>query len=264
MSELRIHFSNHQQADHPLAPGVHRVVRQPNGVLGIGDDLPGVLMAQFCADRRGLWLQVPAGARGMHVNGRPVQRMALLRAGDAVYVDGLELLVQAPVRAPTSMPGPGDHAGDPRVVLRGVGGQHHGRSFTLGPPRLVGAAREADIRIDEPAFPARHALLERHGDTVVLRGLGTTPSMVNGVPRVDATLGAGDQLVFDGQHRFVVEFPASPTSGADPVAEAEPLPLDRKVAGATPASAARRLPWLLLAAVLLGLVFGALLWFGAR
>ena len=161
MSELRLCFSNRQQADHPLSPGVHRVVRQPNGVLGIGDALPGVLLAQLCLDRRGLWLQVPAGARGLHVNGRPVQRMALLRAGDAVYVDGVGLLVQAPVRQ--SLPATGsaadDDASDPQLVLRGVGGPHHGRSLTLDRQRLVGSARDAGIRIENPAFPLRLSLI---------------------------------------------------------------------------------------------------------
>ncbi|WP_028918852.1 FHA domain-containing protein [Pseudoxanthomonas suwonensis] len=261
MSDLRLHFSNRQQADHPLIPGVHRVVRQPNGVLGIGDGVPGVLLAQLCLDLRGLWLQVPAGARGVHVNGRPVQRMALLRAGDAMYVDGVELLVQAPVRPPAPLPDPGEHAGDPRVVLRGVGGQHHGRSFTLGPPRLVGASREADIRIDDPAFPPRHALLERHGDVVLLRSLGGEASVVNGVPVRDAMLGPGDQIVFEGQHRFVVEFPAGgeqPKLAPSPQPDAEPAP------AAPPPRPAKRLPWLLLAAALLGLALSALLWFGAR
>ena len=104
MSDLRIHFSNRQQADHSLSPGVHRVVRQANGALAIGDAEPGVLLAQFCVDRRGLWLQVPGGARVVHLNGRQVRRMALLRAGDAVYVDGVELLLQAPLRtAPAAL-----------------------------------------------------------------------------------------------------------------------------------------------------------------
>lgn len=267
MPDLRLHFSNRQQADHPLSLGVHRVVRQPNGMLAIGDGVPGALLAQFCLDRRGLWLQVPAGARWMHVNGRPVQRMALLRAGDAVYVDGVELLVQAPSRvlpAPEAHADAGEYAGDPRVVLRGVGGQHHGRSFTLGPPRLVGAAREADIRIDDPAFPGRHALLERHGEAVLLRGLGGESSLVNGVAMKDAVLGAGDQVVFDGQHRFVVEIPAAPTAA---VLSAPPDPAQadgRTAATAPPGRPGGRLPWLLLAAVLLGLALSALLWFGAR
>ena len=262
MSELQLHFSNRQQADHPLSPGVHRVVRQANGALGIGDAVAGVLVAQFCQDQRGLWLQVPGGARGIHVNGRPVQRMALLRGGDAVYVDSVELLVRAPLRPRPSPLDPGEHATDPRVVLRGVGGQHHGRSFTLGPPRLVGTSREADIRIDDPAFPARHALLERHGGVVLLRGLGAEQTLVNGVPVRDAVLGPGDQVVFDGQHRFVVEFPSLPS------AEPQPVPAETAGAEAAPApgrsSSVARLPWLLLAALLLGLVLSALLWFGAR
>ena len=264
MHDLRLHFSNRQQADHPLFPGVHRVLRQPSGVLGIGDGLPGVLLAQVCLDRRGLWLQVPAGARGVHVNGRPVQRMAMLRAGDALYVDGVELRVLAPPQEAPPMPAAGDaHAGDPCVVLRGVGGQHHGRSFTLGPQRLVGAARDADIRIDAPGFPARHALLERQGERVLLRGLSATPSLVNGVEMTDAVLGAGDQVVFDGQHRFVLEFPAAQII-ATPVPEPESAPVDAGDGGPLQASPATRLPWLLLAALLLGLVLAALLWFGAR
>ena len=261
MTDLQLHFSNRQQLDHPLSPGIHRVVRQSNGVLGIGDAPGGVLLAQFCLDQRGLWLQVPPGARAVHVNGRPVQRRALLRAGDGVYVDGVELLVRAPLRVAGPLD-PGEHTGDPRVVLRGVGGQHHGRSYTLGPTRLVGASREADIRIDDPAFPARHALLERHGDVVLLRNLGQEPSVVNGIPVRDAVLGAGDQVVFVGQHRFVLEFPAVP--GAPP----SPGPVPEEPAPGMPAAptagSARRLPWLLLAALLLGLTLSALLWFGAR
>jgi len=262
MSDLQLHFSNRQQADHPLSPGVHRVVRQANGALGIGDAVAGVLMAQFCLDQRGLWLQVPNGARGIHVNGRPVQRMALLRGGDAVYVDGVELLVRAPLRSKPSPLDPGEHAADPRVLLRGVGGQHHGRSYTLGPPRLVGTSREADIRIDDPAFPARHALLERHGEVVLLRNLGSESSMVNGVSVRDAVLGPGDQVVFDGQHRFIMEFPAVPSAAPQEAPAAAPA--NESVPEGRRGRPAARLPWLLLAALMLGLVLSALLWFGAR
>src|SRR3546814_9812811 len=94
--------------------------------------------------------------------------MAMLRVGDAVYVDGVEMRVigstapelpGAALHEPTSN-GPGD----PRVVLRGVGGQYHGRSFTPEQPRLVGRSSDADIRIDDPSFADRHARLDLVGD----------------------------------------------------------------------------------------------------
>ncbi len=266
MPQLRLHFSHRQEPDHPLPAGVHRLVRQASGLLGIGDGVPGALLAQFCVDRRGLWLQVASGVRGIHVNGRPVRRMALLRAGDAVYADGVELLVQAPLPACRLPAAPSDHADDMRVVLRGVGGVHHGRSFTLGPARLVGAGREADIRIDDPAIAARHARFERHGERVVLRAMATGEGcMVNGMPARDAVLAAGDQVVFAGQHRFVVEFPSVPDAPAFPLADAaQPMDPAPRAAHPPQVRSGARMPWLLLAAVLLAAGLSALLWFGAR
>src|SRR5690606_23364470 len=118
---LQLHFSDRQQADHPLAAGVLRLVRQANGTLGLGD-APGALLVQFCRDRRGRWLQLARGACGIHVNGRPVRRMALLRAGDAVYADGVELLVRAAAQPAANVD---DAAGaaihEACAVLRGVG-----------------------------------------------------------------------------------------------------------------------------------------------
>ena len=98
MQNLLVHFSQQQQPDQPLRPGVQRIVRQANGSVRLGDAGHGaLLLAQFCMDDRGLWLQVGNGIRGIHVNGRPVRRMALLRAGDAVYVDGVEMVLQGEV-----------------------------------------------------------------------------------------------------------------------------------------------------------------------
>lgn len=267
VENLRLHFSNRQQPDRPLTTGVHRLVREASGQIGVGDSTQGALQAQFCVDRRGLWLQVASGIRGVHVNGRPVQRMALLRAGDAVYVDGVEIMVQASHQTLDAMP-PSDKedADDPRVVLRGIGGRHHGRSFPLSKPCLVGRAREAGIRIEDPGFSERHAQLERRGDHVLLRDLGSssTGSLVNGVLVREALLAAGDQVAFGSQHRFVVEVP-----WLESAVEERELGDDAELEefGETSAPAPRRSvlrwPWLLLAAVLLAALLSGLLLFGA-
>ena len=273
VENLRLHFGsgfgggsgNRQQPDRALASGVHRVVRASNGALGIGDSVQGALLAQFCVDRRGLWLQIASGGRGIHVNGRPVRRMALLRAGDTVYVEGAEILVQASHQSLDALPPPdAADAGDPRIVLRGVGGKHHGRSFTLAQPCLVGRTRAADIRIDDPAFAERHAELERRGDRVLLRDLGSPAgSVVNGVAVRDALLAAGDQVAFGSQHRFVVEVPWLDAGGEKQESTGtDPADSDQVFVAAQRRHSVKRWPWLLLAALLLAAGLGALLLFG--
>lgn len=266
VENLRLHFGNRQQPDRALVTGVHRIVREASGLLGVGDHAQGALLAQFCMDRRGLWLQVATGSRGIHVNGRPVQRMAMLRAGDTVYLDGAEILVQASHQGVDALPkAESGDASDPRIVLRGLGGKHHGRSYPLSQPCLVGRAAASTIRIGDPAFAERHAQLERRGDRVLLRDLGSgAGSMVNGVAVRDALLAAGDQVVFESQHRFVVEVPWQETAGdgSEPIDENTPGGAGESTA-IPGRQSVRRWPWLLLAALFLGAMLSALLLFGA-
>lgn len=266
MHSLLVHFPHQAQPDQPLLVGVQRIVRQANGSIAVVQASQGaLLLAQFCLDARGLWLQVATGMRGVHVNGRPVRRMALLRAGDAVYVEGVEMIVRGAAEVVQQPPPPQDgEPSDVTTVLRGVGGVHHGRSFPLDRPRLVGRDVEADIVIDEPAFAGRHARIERVGDRVLLRDLGGTEgSRVNGVSVRHCWLHGGDQIVFDNHHRLVLEVADNPRL-QPPHDEDDLLP----EYGAEPAPHAprhvRRWPWLLVSALLLAGVLSLLLLFGAR
>ncbi|GAB2502946.1 FHA domain-containing protein [Arenimonas alkanexedens] len=186
--------------------------------------------ASFLRDRRGLWLRVPAGVPGVHLNARPVKRLAQLRPGDLVCLDQLRVVVRAddePAierRIPSVQSGPMSDAqrvAAARVVLRGLSGPHFGRSYTLTEPRLIGRSASADIRIEDAGVAERHAVVELHGDRVVLRALGNDASQLNGVSVRDAVLSPGDQLVID-QHRFQLEAPGLPLRGrmdaAKPVA----------------------------------------------
>ncbi|KAA2285994.1 FHA domain-containing protein [Arenimonas fontis] len=179
------------------------------------------LHASFVADRRGLWLRVPAGVPVVHVNARPVRRLAQLRPGDLVCLDRLRVLVRddddPPIerRIPAAAPAPMSEAqrvSAARVVLRGQSGPHFGRSLTLSEPRLIGRSAAADLRLDDPAVAERHAVVELHGDRIVLRSQCAEPTLVNGVPVLDAVLAPGDQLQVD-QYRFVLEAPGLPQRG---------------------------------------------------
>ena len=246
--------------------------------------------ASFQQDRRGLWLRVPADAHGVHLNARPVRRLAQLRPGDLVCLDKLRLVVRADDdpeidrRIPQVQPGAMNEAqrvSASRVVLRGLSGQHFGRTYTLTEPRVIGRAVSADIRLDDVAVAERHAVVELHADRVVLRALGNDASQVNGVPVRDAVLAPGDQISVD-QHRFVLEAPGLPlrgqTAGQKPLVtthtqtmKAVRVPVANDPSPAQPQSApsaTKRDPvalwWLIAAATVLAAAMTALLVYAPR
>ncbi|HJR72252.1 MAG TPA: FHA domain-containing protein [Luteimonas sp.] len=268
MNDLRLRFPSHDHPDIPIGMGVHGIGRDPyhDRAIGVVEASQDALV-QFCVDRRGVWLAVADGIRGVHVNGRPVLHMTMLRLGDSVHVEGIEMVLVGPgvadglPRELASAPAEGN--GNLRVVLRGVGGQYHGRCFTLDRPRVVGRLEQSDIRIDDPAFADRHARLELHGDRVVLRDLGSYEgSVVNGERVRETVLSPGDQIVFDAYHRFVVEAPSRAAAPVEPSVPNRQIADPDQVRGS--AGSGLRLPWLLLAAVLLAVALAALFWFGPK
>lgn len=265
VDDIRLKFAGTGVADLALDPGMHAIGHGgDDSSIGVVDEQQPALV-RFCVDRRGIWLTVDDPAHGVHVNGRPVRRMAMLRVGDCIYVDGVELVLVAgtpPPAVPAKLGNaPVDIISDPRIVLRGVGGHYHGRSFTLERPRLIGRNADADIRIDDSTFADRHARIDLQGDVIVLRDLGSaTGSVVNGATVRDAVLKPGDQVVFDAHHRFVIEAPAR-TPQHDLPPSLEDAGQSGPKSGAIGKSA-RRLPWLLLAALLIAGALSALLLFG--
>ncbi|MDO5505639.1 MAG: FHA domain-containing protein [Pseudoxanthomonas suwonensis] len=242
----------------------------PPGVLDIGTTRgsslgpvePTRAQLRFVLDRRGLWLDVREARLGVHVNGRPVRRMALLRGGDAIFLNGRELQVLG--RMPddiAELPPLESVDGDLRIVLRGTGGQFHGRAFTLEQPRTVGSDAGADIRIDDPGSPAQRAQLHcmTRGRVLLRVPTGVAPVLVNGHRVREVLLRTGDQVVFDAHHRFVVEAPLGDLTVMDPelVAPEAPPPVARS-------ASLRRLPWVLVAAALIGGLLSLLLFAGGR
>lgn len=211
--------------------------------------------ANIRVDRRGCWLLVDDGVAGVHVNGRPVRRKALLRAGDCLHVGGSAILLAGSAAvAPAEPPPGGAEPGDARWLLRAVGGRHHGRGFTLERARTIGSDADADIRLDPPVA-GRHARIVRERGRVVLRALAGGDHLVNGEQVRDAELRAGDQLLVGSRDRFVLE---APCDAPPPFEAGEERTLgDREGKGASPAPL--RLPWLLLAALLIAAVLSALL-----
>nr|WP_255783726.1 FHA domain-containing protein [Lysobacter chinensis] len=260
-------FPNRERSDLPLGPGVHALGRDDGGLPVLVDD-PDRGIMQFCIDRRGIWLQLRDDVRGIHVNGRPIRHMAMLRMGDVLHVDGYQvsLIGPEPAPPPDGQPGSTGSSGA-AMVLRGVGGAHHGRAVVLDRPLLVGRQRACEIRIDEPGFAERHARLEPHPEGVILRDLGSQHgSRVNGWPVRHAMLTPGSQVMFGTQQRFVVEAATMPQHPSLSLPAFDPEPASLRPMESVPAVArtALRIPWLLLAALLLAGALSLLLLYGVR
>lgn len=221
---MQLKFPNGEHPDIAFDQGEVTIgSRVQHGVSLTGKGLAPV-HASFVADRRGLWLRVPPGTPGVHLNARPVRRLAKLTIGDQVCLEQVQLVLgeDSPQRIDPKIPGStppplgeAQRVSAVRVVLRGVSGQHFGRSFTLTEPRVIGRSASCDIRVDDPAIADRHAQFELHGDRVILRALSQNEgTVVNGVPVQDAVLSPGDQISFE-QHRFVLEAPGLPLRGQE-------------------------------------------------
>lgn len=267
MDKLSLRFADPDRADAPLPPGVHALGRDGQGrpalVVGMGAGEVPEAFGQLSIDRRGIWMHVRDGVRGVHVNGRPVRRMAALRAGDVLHVDGHELSVAG--LPPESRPAQPVAEGGARVLLRAIGGANHGRCFGVRDGLRVGAAADAHVRLDDAAPPHVGRVTVQGGALVVEAHDPLAPVRVNGHARGRAPLHVGDQLAF-GPHRFVVEAPrvAPPPSllrtGEHEAVDAGAA-LHEPGAGV---SSVRRIPWLLLAAAVMAGSLALLLMYGAR
>lgn len=222
--------------------GEHPAVAFDHGEISIGSragqgiSLPGSSLAPHHAtlvsDRRGIWLRLPSGTQGVHLNARPVRRAALLHIGDQVCLEQVQIVLsegdarRIDRRIPPTPPaglGEAQRVSASRVVVRGLSGALYGRSFTLTEPKMVGRSAGCEIRIDDPALAERHAQFELHADRVVLRAFGEGEFIsVNGIPVRDAVLSPGDQIVID-QHRFLLEAPGLPVRGQDQLRGTPPI-----------------------------------------
>ena len=150
VNTLTLRFPDAASSDLVLEPGVHTVGRGTDGRL-----VPAArhdAMLQVSVDRRGAWLQVRDGVRGVHVNGRPVRRVALLRAGDVVFLaENNYVGIILEVRSKTEIQA---------LVgwLPGTQGKRHSRVLRLDLPIHVLAVADPHIpikqRVARPALTA--------------------------------------------------------------------------------------------------------------
>jgi len=223
-TRVRLSFPRGEHGDVPLGPGVCIIGSAPDNQIVLTG--PDVLArhARIDVDGRGITLQVLDPHARVHVNARPVRERAILRLGDTLSIDSVQIIVK-PERDETirtAVPAAEKtlSGGDTRlrmmptkVVLRGVSGSHFGKVMPVRARLVIGRGSDCDLMLDEPEMSRRHAVIENAGDDIFLRDLGSANgTYVNGVQVKDAVLHPGDQIAFD-RNRFLLEAPGLPLRG---------------------------------------------------
>lgn len=241
-ADMKLVFPGGEHPQVLLGPGVNRVGSDPDANIVL--DRPGVL-PQHCelhVTGHGVTLHVPHGTT-VSVNGRAVDGLIALRAGDAVSFDRIQArLATIDAASPTirhegTLPAPAnDDPGAtavrpvlPKYVLRGVSGEGFGRSYPLVGPTIVGRAPECALRLDESGLSRQHARLIPTNDGLQIEDLGSTNgTFLNGKRVQRAIVQPGDEVGFDTL-RFHLVAPGQPESIHVPARTATAAPARRGI-----------------------------------
>ena len=254
-----LRFPGHEHPDLPLRPGINGLCRDPDFDRGLVITPGGASsLVEFCVDARGLWLHVAEGVRGVHLNGRPVQRLAHLHVGDTIHCEGIELQLADPAPRPVAATHHAQASEASRLLLRGHGGSVHGQSVALHGPLQLGG--EGGLRIEGVHGRIGELVPLEDGSVRLRLEPGATDCRLNGWPVTDAVLQAGDQMLLGQGCRYLIE---SPGNEPAPVVAHKGIAADL-LPGAVTDGRRMRMPWMLLAAVASALVLAGLLWFGVR
>ncbi len=275
---MRLCFPNNENPDVLVATGDNAIGAAPDNAIVI--DAPGIAAhhVNLQVSERSLVLNVIDAQAGTHVNARRVRSKALLRLGDIVSLDTVQIVLKPdsddsirttlPAQSPEQdSANQGDPSAPARLVLRGVSGNYFGKIVPVRGRLTIGSGKDCGLVLDETKMRERHALIEVVGEAIYLRDLGSADgTTVNGVSVRDAVLFPDDQIGFE-HNRFLLEAPGLPQRGhdadvdesAEPVANitqtmrAVPKPTAGVKSAPEPATQRNDIWWLIGVAALIGI-----------
>jgi len=216
--------------EHPqllLDRGSYRIGSDPQAQVVLAGEGVQPEHAELQLGPHGASLRIPAGSM-MEVNGRKVDGLIALRAGDALGIGGVQARLVVMQQAATGAASARLHAADvaatavrpvvPRYVLRAVSGDGFGRSHPLHANLAVGRADDAGLLLAGDGISRQHARLTPGDDGVMVEDLGSANGTYLNGQRVTREIARqGDEISFDTQ-RFRLVAPGQP----EPVAALQP------------------------------------------
>lgn len=213
MSTLQLQFRDSNLTDQAVAvteAGLRLSGEPDQGGQGLRliDDEAAPATIKLTADTLGCWLHVYAGRNAVHLNGRPVHRLAWTRPGDRLFIDGQSAYLTGEAAGREPEPDSATDMTLPSFALRGLSGDYYGQAIPVTSPVSIGSHPQADVRVGMQAgVAAELATAEPTANGLRIRAAANVESRINGLLRPEAILEAGDQWQLAGKHRFVLESP---------------------------------------------------------
>lgn len=204
---MQLTFPNGGASVH-LTEGELVIGNQADTQVRLATDSDALVKVRLQLDESGLWLRNLGNP--IHVNARPIEKLAYLRPGDRLHLGNTEILVrqdQPPAalladldedRPRETMPG--------TILLRGLNGPFAGQARSIDPILHIGSDDACEIRLDARYAAAEEAQIRLAGGHVLLTSKGNVPVWINGWPVHAAILGDGDQIEIRGL-RFTLHAP---------------------------------------------------------
>ncbi len=176
--------------------------------LRLIDDEAAPATIKLTADTLGCWLHVYAGRNAVHLNGRPVHRLAWTRPGDRLFIDGQSAYLTGEAAGREPEPDSANETALPSFALRGLSGDYYGQAIPVTSLVSIGSHPQADVRVGmQTGVAAELATAEPTANGLRIRAAANVDSRINGLLRPEAILEAGDQWQLAGKHRFMLESP---------------------------------------------------------
>jgi pSer/pThr/pTyr-binding forkhead associated (FHA) protein len=219
---VRLSFPKGEHQDVIVQLGETTIGSSPDNSVVVNAEGVQPHHATIVVDNRGFTLFVRNQDTLTHVNARPVREKAILRLGDVVSLDSVNIVLK-PDSDQSIRPAPSSNGAElarqtpAKAVLRAVSGPYFGKVIPVQGRLVIGRATECDLVLEEPDMKPQHAAIEVLQGEIHLRDLGSSSgTLVNGVAVRDAMLHSGDQIAFD-RNRFLVEAPGMPLRKYEPV-----------------------------------------------
>ncbi|MCK7592561.1 FHA domain-containing protein [Pseudomarimonas salicorniae] len=221
---MKLIFPNGEHGQVLLSEGVNRIGSAPDAQVRLDRDEVAPVHCELQLSGTMVTVRVPDPSRPVTLNGKPVQGVMAVRAGDEIGVAGVVGKLVSVERAAGPAGAKFDPENDagatrmrmavPKFVLRGVSGPAFGKTYPVPALQVIGRSEECNICIPAEEISRRHAQVKPTGDGLAVEDLGSANgTFINGQKVQNGVLKPGDELRLD-TIRFLLVAPGMEIAAA--------------------------------------------------